>query len=520
MNRQSTGKKMTALLVITPLLFSACLSDQRHGLPHAIGEQLAANAVNYNLAIEKSQNEMLLLNVIRAMRHQPLYLTDTSKVTGTINGTFSLGLSLPFGRGWQGEPDVHGPTASPTISYSTSPSMDVSLLDSQDFMAGFLKPIPPKLFAYYWNLGWESEFLLYTLVLKVEEYDPAATDSSQFIHAATFENHPIAGHEGKIEAFSSWVRAVVDCGRPKTKSGQPFQHSVTLDSNVFIDSKSSSARLAPKDLDKIAKDQGLSLTPFPDSLDGNPAEAEDDATSTANSGKDSRGPWPWTISTPDEAWAIVYKHDPNAASPTPEEGFQDKDPKRKLKSPKAIGEGAAQAGQFLAVPSDLAKEGSGQGPIFVLTLRSAEGLLFYLGELASMANPEVRHSRGNSDGKALLIHTQDDLSPDSLEPLFVVRPEHDPVPCSTILVANPLGGSAYVIPSGYELPPETVARLVEESRQKKPRQGTAGPMLTGSKGLCTGGESMHALSLLSQLVALQKSAKDFPTTSTVKVVGQ
>jgi len=31
---------------------------------------------------------------------------------------------------------------------------------------------------------------------------------------------------------------------------------------------------------------------------------------------------------------------------------------------------------------------------------------------------------------------------------------------------------------------------------------------------------MHALTLLSQLISLQMTAKDFTTTSTVKVVGQ
>jgi hypothetical protein len=40
------------------------------------------------------------------------------------------------------------------------------------------------------------------------------------------------------------------------------------------------------------------------------------------------------------------------------------------------------------------------------------------------------------------------------------------------------------------------------------------------KDPCDPGRSMHALTVVSQIIALQKSAKDLPTTSVVRVVGQ
>src|SRR4029079_14780429 len=140
------------------------------------------------LAIEQTQNEMLLLNIIRSMRHSPVYITDTSKVTGTVKGDVDLRLETPRIHLYKANDAV----ASPSFDFQTSPTMDVNLLNSKDFTTGFLAPVSPERFAYYWSQGWPSEMLLYLFVLKAEQIgpDPARSGSARTKVLRTWINHP------------------------------------------------------------------------------------------------------------------------------------------------------------------------------------------------------------------------------------------------------------------------------------------------------------------------------------------
>src|ERR1700688_938859 len=62
-----------------------------------VSRQLAPTVVSYNLAVEQAQNEVLLLNAIRAEHHLPMYLTDISKITGSIRRDVTASVALPFG---------------------------------------------------------------------------------------------------------------------------------------------------------------------------------------------------------------------------------------------------------------------------------------------------------------------------------------------------------------------------------------------------------------------------------------
>ena len=52
-------------------LFSGCISVA----------DLSHNALKYNEAVEQAQNRMLFLNVVRAERFRPMYITDLAKIT-------------------------------------------------------------------------------------------------------------------------------------------------------------------------------------------------------------------------------------------------------------------------------------------------------------------------------------------------------------------------------------------------------------------------------------------------------
>ncbi|HSS52522.1 MAG TPA: hypothetical protein VLX28_26565 [Thermoanaerobaculia bacterium] len=63
---------------------------------------------------------------------------------------------------------THAYMPSATVSESENPTYTLSVLDTQEFMRGFMSALGKETFAYYWNQGWPPEMLIYLLVERVE----------------------------------------------------------------------------------------------------------------------------------------------------------------------------------------------------------------------------------------------------------------------------------------------------------------------------------------------------------------
>src|SRR3954465_9721423 len=74
------------LAVVSGLLAFGCSSHR----------QLATQAVSFNLTVERAQNEMLLLNVIRAKDRLPMYISSISGLTGNVQTTLTGGLGNTY----------------------------------------------------------------------------------------------------------------------------------------------------------------------------------------------------------------------------------------------------------------------------------------------------------------------------------------------------------------------------------------------------------------------------------------
>lgn len=120
------------------------------------------NVVDFNHAVAKSQNELLLLNILRAKDRQPRYFTALTQIRGSLSSSVKMDLILPFGPGTDSRFGVL-----PESSLSSSPSFDVAILDSEKFMRGIMRPVEKEIFKYYWDEGWPQELLLYLLVAKI-----------------------------------------------------------------------------------------------------------------------------------------------------------------------------------------------------------------------------------------------------------------------------------------------------------------------------------------------------------------
>ncbi|HSS78253.1 MAG TPA: hypothetical protein VLV54_16100 [Thermoanaerobaculia bacterium] len=122
-------------------------------------------------------------------------------------------------------------------------------------------------------------------------------------------------------------------------------------------------------------------------------------------------------------------------------------------------------------------------------LRSPEAILYYLGELMRLANREA-------SPMVPYVCIQD-----RLQPLFVARPAGA---CTSTLIDAETAQERFAIPKSD--PEKLVPCNMPGSLQLKPPT-------------CDTGRSMHGLSLLSQVISLQKSAKDNPGTALVRIVG-
>jgi len=467
------------LLGFAVVTVCAGCTSARRGVQRIAASHLADTATSYNLAIEQTQDEMLLLNVIRAQDNYPLYVTDASKVTGTVKADLTLGLKIPLVHA--GGANANDYFAMPTAEYSSSPSMDVNLLNTKSFMAGFLTPIPAEMFAYYWDQGWSAEFLLYLFVLRVDvDLGKEAKPQPETLH-----NYPDsdAATQSDLQGFSEWVHTMVANGRPRlcgtganeTAIGPPLD-TKELEALKFLlpDAKEdftlSLAAATPRRWQLWQRNRTLFLMAGGLDCQGKPLTG----TSGATSPEDESG-----------------EHASHKDQGEPPKSQKDR-----------IG---AQEPRPFARETVRAKAGGGIE--YDLTLRSPEGVLYYLGELARLENRKQR---------VLLIHVcdyksscathQKDEKP-PLAPLFVALDRQKHRECPIIIWVRSLDGHDYMIPNGEET-------LLSASDSASALQ------LADAARLCAPGETMHALELLSQLIGLQKSAKDFTTTSTVKVVGQ
>ncbi len=146
---------MRAALAALLLLLAGC----------SLGQPIAAQAVDYNHAVETAANTLLVHNILRARDERPLHFTAMPQIRGSLSvGLGQPGLNLPIAGSQQG--------LGLGLSGSNSPSFDVSTLDTQDFIRGLLEPLESGVIRYYWDRGYPDQMLLMLLFSSVE--DPAS----------------------------------------------------------------------------------------------------------------------------------------------------------------------------------------------------------------------------------------------------------------------------------------------------------------------------------------------------------
>lgn len=137
------------------LCLTGCVSSQ----------MITSRAVGYNKVVEDTNNQMLLLNVVRARFRHPMYFTGFTLIRGSQSLQVGTGNAvIPFG----GQaPSIY--TVQPHVDLNINPSYDVAVLDTKEFMAGITTPVDMKTIKYYWDQGWPRQMLLYLFIRKIDD---------------------------------------------------------------------------------------------------------------------------------------------------------------------------------------------------------------------------------------------------------------------------------------------------------------------------------------------------------------
>lgn len=146
----------------------------------AATDQFDSRAARFDEASERVRDEMILTNVVRASRAEPLQFMQLGRVTGTSSTSGQLGLpSVVFGAPLP----PSGPTStlvfgadpqassfSPNMAtLSGSTSFDVTPAETQDFYRGLLLTVEPETLAFFSEQGVARETLFYLFTEKVVE---------------------------------------------------------------------------------------------------------------------------------------------------------------------------------------------------------------------------------------------------------------------------------------------------------------------------------------------------------------
>jgi hypothetical protein len=136
--------------------------------------EFSTRATQFNVQVAASQNETLLLNIVRASKRFPMHFSELSTLSGTGTITESGTLTIPFGsiNGGMNNNSIAG-----TPSISESPTFNVAVLETQEFYQGMLKKLPLEQLATYVNEGVQPELMLMLGIGEIEYRESKAKPS-------------------------------------------------------------------------------------------------------------------------------------------------------------------------------------------------------------------------------------------------------------------------------------------------------------------------------------------------------
>jgi len=139
-------------ILIMSLMCGSCIPS--------LGSSVNGAVADYHNAETAVDNQIVLSNIVRAEKGEPIHFSDLVNIHGSIQLNGQIGASIPAG-------PLRASTTrigiNPQVSAQTAPSFDVNSLDTQNFWKGVMSPMDPQVVEYFLNLGIDPRVLLLTL---------------------------------------------------------------------------------------------------------------------------------------------------------------------------------------------------------------------------------------------------------------------------------------------------------------------------------------------------------------------
>ena len=154
---------------------------------------MTQDAVAFNVTVEDANNQMLLLNVLRARDRYPLYLTAMTALRGNLKSSVDLSTELGLSKAAGVGTVARSLTPTLVTAYATNPSFDVAPLDSDEFMKGFMTPLKLETIEYYLSQGWPASLVFHLAVRRIE----VARAQADGWHVMKFTSHASDAQENQ-----------------------------------------------------------------------------------------------------------------------------------------------------------------------------------------------------------------------------------------------------------------------------------------------------------------------------------
>lgn len=439
-------------------------------------------AIDYNDFVAATTNKQTVLNVLRASRREPMHFTSFSEVVGTVRGSGSAGVGLA----------VNGDSASITRSAAgisrtaaegatnVAPSLSVAVATGTDFKIaanatdefykGILNPVASATVVNYLRQGFPADLLTHLVVGRLEFWvNITRPDGSKTLEwLMTADNRPSSMAD--IATFDAAVRCRWLDYQPRVAPARTLEAASIGDFGTLT-----AEQLARVELVADGAGRRSYRLSFPERTDFSLVLSE----RNADTGECQRIDYDLRMKI--DAWLRAQPGSPQPRPTGEAARLHSEGPLAPRSSDMTLGgdDEAERSTTSLRLGKqgffdELLPAGYTGDLVVDITLRSAQGIIYYLGEY--------------------------------------VRPSAPPV----LLRQNGTGCPGYCIPILRVLPVSAVPpeeRFVEIGY----RGASYAVPLSGAVLGEAAGRSSQTIDLVQQLLNLNRSAKDLPATPLVRV---
>jgi len=127
---------------------------------------IKSESLDFGDVIEDTTNKLLVVNVLRARDKAPLHFADIPVIRESLQQTASLGFLNLLND--TPRSTTARDTKSGTLTFQMTPSFDINQLHSKDFITGITSPIDPKIVKYWLDRGLDRRLALLLFFSAVE----------------------------------------------------------------------------------------------------------------------------------------------------------------------------------------------------------------------------------------------------------------------------------------------------------------------------------------------------------------